>query len=121
MLDETRQVDGRSEHGVDVVVEAMLFGGVAHASIFGCVRACATSTSTSSCSEEHRRVWDITGYRLGTAEEVSESRYGENRLERVPTTTKESMKDAVVNFVGDKARSLTDIAKKQVMEKTGSK
>lgn len=39
----------------------------------------------------------------------------------VPTTTKESMKDAVVNFVGDKARSLTDIAKKQVMEKTGSK
>uniref|UniRef100_A0A914ZG97 C2 domain-containing protein n=1 Tax=Parascaris univalens TaxID=6257 RepID=A0A914ZG97_PARUN len=37
----------------------------------------------------------------------------------IPTTTKESMKDAVVNFVGDKARSLTDIAKKQVMEKTG--
>ncbi|VDM39782.1 unnamed protein product [Toxocara canis] len=37
----------------------------------------------------------------------------------MPTTTKESMKDAVVNFVGDKARSLTDIAKKQVMEKTG--
>ncbi|VDK47966.1 unnamed protein product [Anisakis simplex] len=29
------------------------------------------------------------------------------------------MKDAVVNFVGDKARTLTDIAKKQVMEKTG--
>ncbi|KHN78278.1 hypothetical protein Tcan_09082 [Toxocara canis] len=39
----------------------------------------------------------------------------------MPTTTKESMKDAVVNFVGDKARSLTDIAKKQVMEKTGRK
>ncbi|VDN03284.1 unnamed protein product [Thelazia callipaeda] len=35
------------------------------------------------------------------------------------TTTKESMKDVVVNFVGDKAKTLTDIARKKVMEKTG--
>lgn len=31
------------------------------------------------------------------------------------------MKDAVVNFVGDKAKTLSDIAKKKVMEKTGRK
>ncbi|EJW71366.1 hypothetical protein WUBG_17724 [Wuchereria bancrofti] len=35
------------------------------------------------------------------------------------TTDKESLKDAVVNFVGDKAKTLSDITRKKMMAKTG--
>lgn len=42
-----------------------------------------------------------------------------NNFYRQLTTSKESLKDAVVNFVGDKAKTLSDIARKKVMAKTG--
>ncbi|VDN00355.1 unnamed protein product, partial [Onchocerca ochengi] len=37
----------------------------------------------------------------------------------IQPTDKESIKDTVVNFVGDKAKTLSDMARKKMMAKNG--
>ncbi|VIO93046.1 Synaptotagmin I, putative [Brugia malayi] len=56
-----------------------------------------------------------------TATTIASTRAARTSTGTIPqlTTNKESLKDAVVNFVGDKAKTLSDITRKKMMAKTG--